>query len=78
MWDRISWRWRITNWGRPLWRGAGGPLKVSVHPSGNPRCVKPYSTLRVQAGTPRAADINDVNTVAQRRHGLPTRDDLPR
>jgi choline dehydrogenase-like flavoprotein len=46
------------------WRGAGGPLKVSVHPQGNPLCEAVLNAA-VQAGTPRAVDINDVNTVMQ-------------
>lgn len=44
-------------------RGAGGPLKVSVHPSGDPLCEAVLEAA-VQAGTPRAADINDLRTVA--------------
>lgn len=46
------------------WRGVGGPLKVSVHPQGNPLCEAVLNAA-VQAGTPRAVDINDVNTVMQ-------------
>jgi choline dehydrogenase-like flavoprotein len=49
--------------GASQWRGAGGPLKVSVHPSGSPLC-EAILDAAVQSGTPRAADINDVNTVA--------------
>jgi choline dehydrogenase len=50
--------------GASEWRGVGGPLKVSVHPPGNPLCEAVLNAA-VQAGTPRAADINDVNTVMQ-------------
>jgi choline dehydrogenase len=46
------------------WRGVGGPLKVSVHPQGNPLCEAVLNAA-VQAGTPRALDINEVNTVGQ-------------
>jgi choline dehydrogenase-like flavoprotein len=49
--------------GASLWRGAGGPLKVSVHPSGDPLCEAILAAAG-EAGTPRAADINDVKTVA--------------
>ena len=42
-------------------RGAGGPLKVSVHPSGDPLC-EAVLTAGVQAGTPRVADVNLANT----------------
>jgi choline dehydrogenase len=50
--------------GAAEWRGVGGPLKVSVHPQGNPLCEAVLNAA-AQAGTPRAADINDVNTVMQ-------------
>jgi choline dehydrogenase-like flavoprotein len=46
------------------WRGVGGPLKVSVHPQGNPLCEAVLNAA-AQAGTPRAADVNDVKTVMQ-------------
>ncbi len=49
--------------GASLWRGAGGPLKISVHPSGSRLCEAILDAAS-QAGTPRAVDINDVNTVA--------------
>jgi choline dehydrogenase-like flavoprotein len=42
-------------------RGAGGPLKISVHPSGDPLC-EAVLTAGVQAGTPRVADVNLANT----------------
>jgi choline dehydrogenase len=48
--------------GASAWRGAGGPLKVSVHPSGEPLC-EALLNAAVEAGTPRVADINEVNTV---------------
>jgi choline dehydrogenase len=46
------------------WRGVGGPLKVSVHPQGNPLCEAVLDAA-VQAGTPRVADINQANTLGQ-------------
>jgi len=46
------------------WRGVGGPLKVSVHPQGNPLCEAVLNAA-VQAGTPRVSDINEVNTLGQ-------------
>jgi choline dehydrogenase-like flavoprotein len=48
--------------GASLWRGAGGPLKVSVHPSGDPLCEAVLNAA-VQAGTSRVDDINDLNAV---------------
>jgi choline dehydrogenase len=49
--------------GAAEWRGAGGPLKISVHPSGNPLCEAVLNAA-VQSGTPRAADVNHVLSVA--------------
>jgi choline dehydrogenase len=49
--------------GASEWRGAGGPLKISVHPAGDPLC-EAILNAAAQAGTPRAADVNDVKTVA--------------
>lgn len=42
-------------------RGVGGPLKVSVHPSGDPLC-EAVLVAGVQAGTPRVEDVNLANT----------------
>lgn len=44
--------------GAAEWRGAGGPLKVSVHPSGNPLCEAVLAAGEAM-GTPRIADVND-------------------
>jgi choline dehydrogenase len=49
--------------GPSQWRGVGGPLKISVHPAGDPLC-EAILNAATQAGTPRAADVNDVKTVA--------------
>jgi choline dehydrogenase-like flavoprotein len=45
------------------WRGVGGPLKISVHPSGHPVCEAVLQAA-VEAGTPRVADMNHVDVVA--------------
>ena len=47
--------------GKAEWRGTGGPLKITVHPSGDPLC-EAVLDAGAQAGTPRVADINAVNT----------------
>jgi choline dehydrogenase-like flavoprotein len=46
------------------WRGVGGPLKVTVHPQGNPLCEAVLNAA-VQAGTPRVRDVNEVNTLGR-------------
>ncbi|WP_380879758.1 GMC oxidoreductase [Sphingomonas sp. DBB INV C78] len=53
------------------WRGAGGPLRISVHPAGNPLCEAVLDAAE-QMGTPRAADVNDVGTVANGGMGYQT------
>jgi choline dehydrogenase len=40
-------------------RGVGGPLKISIHPSGDPAC-EAILEAGEQAGVPRVADINDA------------------
>jgi len=57
--------------GASEWRGVGGPLKVSVHPSGNPLCEAVLDAA-VQAGTPRVADVNHVSNVAKGGMGYQT------
>ncbi len=44
------------------WRGAGGPLKITIHPSGNRLCEAVLDAAQ-EIGTPRVADENDVATV---------------
>lgn len=39
------------------WRGKGGPLKISLHPGGDPLCEAMIGAA-VQAGVPRVADVN--------------------
>jgi len=43
-------------------RGAGGPLKVSMHPAGNPLCEALLSAAEAM-GVPRASDMNDLSVV---------------
>ena len=44
-------------------RGAGGPLRVSMHPAGSKLCEAVLGAAE-QLGTPRCADMNDLHTVA--------------
>jgi choline dehydrogenase-like flavoprotein len=44
------------------WRGAGGPLRISVHPAGNPLCEAMLDAAE-EMGVPRVADMNDVDAV---------------
>jgi choline dehydrogenase len=57
--------------GKAEWRGADGPLKVSVHPSGNPLCEAVLDAAG-SAGTRRVADVNEVDTVAHGGMGYQT------
>ena len=57
--------------GAATWRGAGGPLRVSVHPAGDPLCEAVLEAA-AQSGTPRVADVNDVATVANGGMGYQT------
>jgi len=50
--------------GAKAWRGAGGPLKVSIHPSGDPLC-EAFLTAAEQAGTQRVDDMNDMPAVTE-------------
>lgn len=43
--------------GAAAWRGTGGPLKVSMHPSGDPLCEAIIAAAE-QTGVPRVSDIN--------------------
>ena len=44
------------------WRGAGGPMRVSVHPAGDALCEAVLDAAGA-LGTPRTADVNDLHTV---------------
>jgi choline dehydrogenase len=48
--------------GAKEWRGTGGPLRISMHPSGNPLCE---AVLRAaeQIGVARVDDMNDMPAV---------------
>ncbi len=48
--------------GAGRWRGTGGPLRITMHPSGNPLCEAVLDAAS-EIGTPRTADMNDVDTV---------------
>jgi len=48
--------------GATEYRGAGGPLKVSIHPSGDPLC-EAIITAAEQIQTKRAADTNAIDSV---------------
>jgi choline dehydrogenase-like flavoprotein len=48
--------------GASAWRGVGGPLKVSIHPAGDLLC-EAIITAASEAGTPRVADTNHVDSV---------------
>jgi choline dehydrogenase len=49
--------------GAAEYRGKDGPLKISMHPAGDPLC-EAVLQASVQAGTPRVADMNHIDTVA--------------
>jgi choline dehydrogenase-like flavoprotein len=44
------------------WRGTGGALKITMHPSGNPLCEAVLDAAG-EIGVPRSDDMNDVDTV---------------
>jgi choline dehydrogenase len=50
--------------GASEWRGAGGPLRITMHPSGSPLCEAVLGAAE-QMGTPRVADMNDVPNVSE-------------
>jgi len=50
--------------GADEWRGIGGPLKISMHPPGNPLCEAVLDAAG-EIGVPRSADMNDVDTVRE-------------
>lgn len=57
--------------GAARWRGAGGPLRVSVHPAGDALCEAVLEAA-AQSGTPRVADVNDIEVVANGGMGYQT------
>jgi choline dehydrogenase-like flavoprotein len=50
--------------GAAAWRGVGGPLRITMHPSGSPLCEAVLSAAE-QSGVPRVADMNDVANVSE-------------
>jgi len=64
-WDEIGRRF-VELEDHPLgageWRGVGGPLKITMHPTGNPLCEAVLAAGE-EIGVPRSADMNDVDTV---------------
>jgi choline dehydrogenase len=65
-WDRIGRQFVALEdheLGADAWRGVGGPLKVTRHPSGNPLCEAVLGAAR-EMGVPTVADANHVNVVA--------------
>jgi choline dehydrogenase-like flavoprotein len=64
-WDEMGKRFRALEHhalGAGPTRGDQGPLRVSVHPAGNPLCEAILDAAG-EMGVPRAPDINDVETV---------------
>jgi len=66
-WDEIGRRF-VELEDHPLgpgeWRGAGGPLRITMHPSGNPLCEAVLKAAE-EIGVPRSDDMNDVRTVRE-------------
>ncbi len=58
--------------GEAEWRGVGGPIHVSVHPSRNGLC-EAVLTAAQEMGVDRVADVNDVDVVREGGLGYQTR-----
>lgn len=54
--------------GADEWRGTGGPLKISQHPSGNPLCDAILNAAG-EMGVPTVDDVNHVDVVADQGMG---------
>lgn len=52
-------------------RGAGGPLRISQHPSGNPLCDAILGAAG-EIGVPKVADVNALDVVADQGMGYQT------
>ena len=48
--------------GAKAWRGSGGPLNITIHPSGDPLCEAVLDAAG-QMGVPRVDDVNDMPAV---------------
>lgn len=73
-WDRIGPKFKELEdheLGPGECRGAGGPLKISVHPQGNPLCEAIIAAAG-QMGVTRVADINAVDAVREGAVGYQT------
>lgn len=73
-WDRIGPQFVALEdheLGADEWRGAGGPLKISRHPSGNPLCDAVLGAAR-QLGVPTVEDANHIDVVADQGMGYQT------
>jgi choline dehydrogenase-like flavoprotein len=57
--------------GAAEWRGAGGPLRITTHPKGDP-LFDAILTAGEQMGVPRVADVNDVDAVRDGGMGYQT------
>jgi choline dehydrogenase len=70
-WDRIGKHYVALEdhvLGADEWRGTGGPLKISQHPSGNPLCEAILNAAG-EMGVPSVADVNHVDVVADQGMG---------
>ena len=70
-WDRIGKAYVALEdhaLGANEWRGTGGPLKISQHPSGNPLCEAVLDAAG-EMGVPRVQDVNHVDAVADQGMG---------
>jgi choline dehydrogenase len=70
-WDRIGRQYLALEdhvLGADAWRGTGGPLKISQHPSGNPLCDAILDAAG-EMGVPTVADVNHVDVVADQGMG---------
>jgi choline dehydrogenase len=70
-WDRIGKQYLALEdhvLGADEWRGTGGPLKISQHPSGNPLCTAILGAAG-NMGVPTVQDVNHVDVVADQGMG---------
>jgi choline dehydrogenase-like flavoprotein len=70
-WDRIGKQYVALEdhvLGEDEWRGTGGPLKISRHPSGNPLC-KAILDAAGEMSVPTVEDVNHVDVFADQGMG---------
>jgi choline dehydrogenase len=73
-WDRIGKHYLALEdhaLGADTWRGTGGPLRISRHPSGNPLCAAILDAA-IEVGVPTVDDVNHVDVVADQGMGYQT------